>query len=118
MNQPHVWKKKVLAGVISLGAVSMVGCTSHGRDAVPSDARTLTTGEGRELVSATAPHDGEMYVVDDTDNKLVWSGQVHRDDRIEVDGEAKAIKHNGRTASDAHVHRDHRYVIKFYRDRG
>lgn len=115
MNQPRYWSRIFLTGAMSLAAVTFAGCTSHGRDAVPSEARTLTTGDGRGVVSATAPHDGKMYILDETDNTLVWSGAVRRDDRVTVDGDARAIKRNGETVSDAHVHRDHRYKIQFDR---
>ena len=100
------------AGVLSVG---LVGCTEHGSDAIPAQAEKLTTGRGGDLIQARAPHNGKMYVLDETNNKLVWSGKVKTDDRVTVDPAAGAVKLNGDTVSDARLDRDHRYSIQYWR---
>src|SRR6476646_2242985 len=100
------------AGVLSVG---LVGCTEHGYHAIPAQAETLTSGRGGDLIQARAPHNGKMYVLDATDNKLVWSGKVKTDDRVNVDPTAGVVKLNGDTVTDARLNRDHKYSIQYWR---
>ena len=100
------------AGVLSVG---LVGCTEHGSDAIPAAAQTMTSGTGRDMIQARAPHNGKMYVLDDTDNKIIWSGKVRTDDNLVVDPGANVVKLNNDTVSDAQLNRGHRYVIKYWR---
>ena len=67
------------------------------------------------MIQARAPHNGKMYVLDATDNKLVWSGKVKTDDRVNVDPAAGVVKLNGDTVTDAHLNRDHKYSIQYWR---
>src|SRR3954451_9319159 len=101
------------AGILSVGLVG--GCTEHGSNAVPAGAETMTSGNGRDMIQARAPHNGKMYVLDDTNNKMIWSGKVKTDDRVVVDPAANVVKLNGDTVSDAKLDRDHKYVIKYWR---
>src|SRR3954471_13958888 len=94
------------AGVLSVG---LVGCTEHGSNAIPAQAEKLTSGRGGDMIQARAPHNGKMYVLDESDNKLVWSGKVRSDDRVTVDPSGGAVKLNGDTVSDARLDRDHKY---------
>lgn len=101
------------AGILSVGLAG--GCTEHGSDAIPSAAETMTSGNGRDLIQARAPHNGKMYVLDDTDNKIVWSGKVKTDDRVTVDPGTNVVKLNGDTVNETRLDRDHKYVIKYWR---
>ena len=52
-------------------------------------------------------------MLDDTDNRILWSGEVHTDQRIVIDPDRGVIRRNGETVNEPRFHRDHRYVIKF-----
>ena len=93
-------------------AVAAAGCSDHGRMAIPDRADRLGAGQGKDQITVTTPHYGTAYVLDKTDDRLVWSGDVHTDDKLVIDGNGHRIALNGRTVSDD-VHPDHRYVI-FY----
>ena len=85
------------------------GCASKGRSAIPSDADRL--GSGRGEVTATATRDGEAWILDQNDNRVIWSGNVRRDDRIEIDPGENRVRVGGRTVSERALDRDHEYVI-------
>ena|SRR5689334_14849951 len=102
--------KSVALTVASLGlGLAGLGCAGSGRGAVPTDAHEL--GSGRGKVSATAVRSGEVWVLDETANKLVWSGDVRRDDRIVVDPGANKIIVGGDTKAEHALSSDHRFII-------
>ncbi len=65
-------------------AAGLIGCGGDPvRDQVPSTAMEAGTGTGR--FSQHAPYDATVYVKDQNTGKLVYMGQVRRDDEIIVD---------------------------------
>jgi hypothetical protein len=105
--------KTATAAALLLGSAATLatsgGCSDKGRMAIPSDADQLASGRGR--VTATATRDGEAWILDRHDNRIVWSGDVRRDDRIEIDPGENRIRVAGETKSERALDRDHEYVI-------
>ena len=66
------------------------------------------------MISATVPHGGTAYVLDKYADKVVWSGEVHTDDKIVVDGNDHKVRLNDRTVAED-VQPSHRYTISYYR---
>src|SRR4051812_49199494 len=96
-----------------LGAALFVGgCASHDRD-MPGNAQMIS--EGRETVTATAPHDGTVYVYDDTSHKNVYTGRVNKDDVVRLDAKDNKVMLNSSTALNQDLVNDHRYQIYFDR---
>ena len=102
--------KAVLAGSLVVGGgLAGVGCTGTGRGAIPADAQELGSGTGQ--VSTTALKTGKVWVLDQTDNALVWSGQARRGDRIVVDPRAEKVIVGGENVADRNLSSDHKYRI-------
>src|SRR5690349_20115817 len=65
-------------------STALRGCTTHDRaEPVPTTAYEMHTG--REPVSFTARPDGMVYVEDANDQKLVYSGQLRRGQKLSLD---------------------------------
>ena len=113
MNTSRLLTKTATAVALLLGgAVTLttsLACSDKGRMAIPSDADRL--GSGRGEVTATATRDGEAWILDENENKIVWSGEVRRDDRIVIDPADNQIKVGGRTVSERALDRDHQYIV-------
>ena len=104
--------KTATAAALLLGSAATLatsGCSDKGRMAIPNDADRL--GSGRGEVTATATRDGEAWILDENENKIVWSGNVRRDDRILIDPADNRIKVGGRTVSERALDRDHQYIV-------
>ena len=105
--------KTATAAALLLGCAATLttsaGCASKGRSAIPNDADRL--GSGRGAVTATATRDGEAWILDENDNRVVWSGSVRRDDRIEIDPRENRVQVGGRTVSERPLDRNHEYIV-------
>jgi hypothetical protein len=97
-----------LAAALFLG---MPGCTATVD--VPQDAQLMSEGTGE--VSARAPHAGTVYIVDTSDNKIVYKGDVARDQLVTVDGDHNKITSNGETLT-SNINGGHHYKIMFERN--
>ena len=105
--------KTATAAALLLGSAACLtgsgGCTDKGRMTIPSDADRL--GSGRGEVTATATRDGDVWILDENENRVIWSGDVRRDDRIEIDPAENRVRVGGRTVSERALDRDHEYII-------
>ena len=73
---------------ISLGAASC----AHEADnspVVPSSAVQMSSGD--KAIAFTAPHDGIVYIRDDTDNRVVYSGDVKKDQTVRYDPDGRRV---------------------------
>ena len=109
MNIQRIASVTVAAALIMAGAVSS-GCAKNGgagngsagatktgtstdaRPAVPDSARRIAEGSNR-LIHRTL-RDGTIYVVDGTDNRVLYHGPVQAGANIVVDPAANAITVN------------------------
>jgi hypothetical protein len=80
---------KTLVGVgISVGAT---GC-AHEADSspvVPSSAVQMSSGD--KALAFTAPQDGVVYIRDDSDNRIVYSGDIKKDQTVHYDPDARRV---------------------------
>jgi hypothetical protein len=93
--------------------IGVAGCMTERCHEVPGAAESLASGNN--IVSATAPAVGMMYVCDQNANKLDYSGDVHRGDVIEVDPMQNRITLNGRTVSEKSIIGGNMHRIFFQR---
>jgi hypothetical protein len=95
-------------------STALVGCTTHDRaESVPTTASPMT--QGREQLTFTAPHDGMVYVEDSNDKKLVYSGQMRRNQKLSIDATKteNQIMLDGQTVIDRTLRAAHDYKIYF-----
>ena len=106
----HIAAPAVLASALFLGA----GCASdeHPKD-IPLNAQEI--GVGREKVSYTAPHDGTVFVRDDTAKKVIYSGKVDKGQMVNVDAKHNEVLIDNQTATKQDMVNDHKYSIYFER---
>ena len=113
MSTSRLIIKTATAAALLLGSAAALttspGCSDKGRMAIPNDADRLASGRGE--VTATATRDSEAWILDKDDNRIVWSGDVRRDDRIVIDTKGNRIRVGGETRSERPLSSDHEYVI-------
>ncbi len=102
--------------VISFGALlsALGGCSSEQtRPDLPSNAMQVSSGG--KVVAFTAPHDGKAYLEDDTDNRVVYSTELRRDQVMKFDPAADAVQIDGTTAPEGIASPNHDHSIYFVR---
>ena len=107
--------KCITAGVLSLAPVllSLGGCAASNRPDVPSNA--MQESSGGTVVAFTAPHDGKAYLRDDTDNCVVYSTDLKRDQVMRFDPTADVVRIDGNTAPEGIAKPGHDHSIYFAR---
>ena len=78
-------------------AMGVVACEEQHPQVVPGDANLVVSGNQKGMY--TAPHNGMVYVYDQQSNRLIWSGNVHRDDKIAVDPSKNEVTQNGQVVA-------------------
>jgi len=86
-----------------------VGCGDRYRN-VPDDSVTLRESRHGSL-GATAPHDGTVYVFDDSAHKLLYSGPVNQGDHVRVNVTADTITVNEKVVSQQEIDNNHHMKI-------
>jgi hypothetical protein len=90
------------------------GCAVNHPDEVPLNAMLVAEGEGRLLYQA--PADGTIYVYDDQEDKLHYSGHVQRNQTLALDPSEDEIKLDAMTASEVELGRNDRHRIYYLRE--
>ena len=94
--------------------VLVAGCNSNERaESVPTTATKMT--QGSQQLTFTAPHDGMVYVEDANDHKLVYSGEMRRNQKLSLDSTKtdNQIMLDGQTVIDRTLRAAHDYNIYF-----
>jgi hypothetical protein len=100
-----------IAAPAALGlSLLLAGCANDQRE-IPPTARMVT--EGTTNVTATAPHDGTVYVFDDTSNKMVYIGKVDKGDTVSVDSKNDQVLLGAKPAVQRELWDTHRYQVYF-----
>jgi hypothetical protein len=104
-----------IAAPVALGAalfLGVPGCTHDRADEIPASATELSTGT--KEVTATAPHDGMVYVWDQTANRMLYTGKVERGDTLRVDAKNNKIFFDDKMVTKRDdLTDDHHYKIFF-----
>jgi len=101
-----------IAAPVVLGAAMMVGSQGCASDPEVSADSTMLT-EGRRTVTATAPNDGTMTIIDTTRNETIYRGKVEKGDTVRVDAKNNRVMLNDHVALEKDLLNDHRYQIYF-----
>ena len=100
-----------IAAPVALGITLLfgVGCGDRYKN-VPDDSVTLRESRHGSL-GATAPHDGTVYVFDDSAHKLLYSGPVNSGDHVRVNVTADTITVNEKVVSQQEIDNNHHMKI-------
>jgi hypothetical protein len=85
-----------LAVAVSVG--SLAGCAPERHEVVPSSA--LVGAEGNERLTFTSDGPGTIYIFDQTDNKLLYSGDLTGRRQVVVDPDSNQITVDGHLVQD------------------
>jgi hypothetical protein len=96
---------------LAVAVVLTPGC-AHRPMSVPSSAQMMTEGNG-DKVAYRAGQFGRVYVTNDTTGKILYQGDVARDETVEVIPRDNRILVGGRVASEAPLADGDRYKIYF-----
>jgi hypothetical protein len=87
----------------------------RGLDDIPRDAVRVEEGEGHRL-RYRAEHDGRVYVYDEDDDRVVYTGKLYRDEDFLADPERDVLSVNGKRLDDINLRAAHRYRVYFMRN--
>jgi hypothetical protein len=82
---------------------------------IPANAKPVREGEGR-VIRYEAPTDGRVYVYDEDDDRVVYSGKLYRGEDFVADPDRDILKVNDKRLDDINLRAAHRYRIYFMRD--
>ena len=96
----------------SLALLLVTGCASRHRD-IPSSAR-LVAEDRAGKIDFVAPDDGEVFVEDNSANKLLYSGKINRGEHVRVDPIKDKLMINSQVVRDQKI-RDLNEVRVFFK---
>lgn len=80
---------------------------------IPGTAEQVKSVNGRDNVTYRPDRDGILYVYNSTDRRLIWSGNIERDQRFVLDPTDNRISIDGRKITDARMNPDDNYRLYF-----
>ena|SRR5687767_3134955 len=87
----------------------------RGLDDIPRDAVRVEEGVG-DVLRYEAERDGRVYVYDEDDDRVVYSGKVYRGEDFVADPDRDVLSVNGKRLDDVNLRAKHRYRVYFMRD--
>jgi hypothetical protein len=96
----------------SLALVLVTGCAARHRD-IPSSARMVAEDRAGKI-DFVAPSDGEVFVEDNTANKLLYSGKINEGEHLRVDPVKDRLTINNQVVRDQKI-RDLNEVRVFFK---
>ena len=87
----------------------------RGLDDIPRDSQRVDTAEGSSI-RYEAKRDGKVYLYDEDDDRVVYSGKLFRDERFVADPDEDELSVNGKKLGDVNLRAKHRYRLYFMRD--
>jgi streptogramin lyase len=103
-----------LGAALLFGAAALTGCASRGRQAIPSGASVVESGTG--TIDFEAKRDGDVWVYDADTGRLIYMGEVRKDQTVRVNAKSDQITIGGKTVSERPISDEHKYQIFFRRD--
>ena len=99
--------------VIGIGRLSavvitsmfVIGCAHDSGPSVPTGAMQVSSGN--KMIGFRAPHDGRVYLRDDNDNSVVYSGEIRKDQVAKYDPAVEQAIASHAEAFAPDLHRSH-----------
>ena len=95
----------------SVGLFLTAGCAADRNKDVPASAKIVA--QGQKDVAYRAPDDGTIYVFDKSEQKVIYSGRVDRDELLKVEAMRDRITLDGKVVMDKQI-RDHDAINIFF----
>ena len=89
--------------------------TRPGLSEIPRDATQVREGEGR-AIRYEATRDGRVYVYDEDDDRVVYTGKLYRGEEFVADPDRDLLAVNGKRLDDVNLRSAHRYRVYFMRN--
>lgn len=106
-------RRSLAVSFVAAAPLLFLGCASSQQRVIPSTAIMMNDAHGD--ITVAAPHDGTVYVYDKSNDQLVYSGKVNRDDVIRLDEQTGNIDVNDRIVAGKSLDSDHDHQIYFDR---
>ena len=87
----------------------------RGLGEIPREAIKVEEGVGGTL-RYEADRDGRVYVYDEDDDRVVYSGNLYRGEDFVVDPDSDVLSVSGKRLGDVNLRAQHRYRLYFMRD--
>ena len=71
----------------------LAGCTQSQGQPLPAGAVLASSGD--KVITCAAPHDGKVFLRDDTDNKVVYSSDIRKDEVAKFDPDQPEVSIHG-----------------------
>jgi hypothetical protein len=71
----------------------LAACTQSPGQPLPAEAVQASSGD--KVITCAAPHDGKVFLRDDTDNKIVYSSDIRKDQLARFDPDQPEVSING-----------------------
>jgi hypothetical protein len=83
-------------------ALLLAGCMADRSSQIPANARLASEGTGQ--VTYRAADDGKVYVFDQNDNKIIYSGDIQKGQIVTVDPQANRVMIGDNVVSERSLH--------------
>ena len=110
----HRLPRQLAATLLMLTAVGCAAGSPKGRAGIPVEAERVAEGKGELVYNAT--HGGEAYVLDDSNNKIIWSGLLRDGDALAIEPAGNRVRIGPQTVAEPNLDKDHRYTVYLRRD--
>jgi hypothetical protein len=105
------YRSLVVLAVIAAPLAFAPGCAPERHEVVPSSA--ILGAEGNQRLTFTSDGPGTIYIVDQSDDKLLYSGHVTSRRQVVVDPEENQITVDGQLVQDKSLRPGHNRKIFF-----
>jgi hypothetical protein len=111
---PRRFSIRVTGLLVGACCASATGCSARARAGIPVEAERVAQAKG-ELVYQV-PAGGEAYILDASDNKIVWSGHLREGETLTIQPEADRVAVDLQSVAEPDLDKDHRYTVFLRRD--
>jgi hypothetical protein len=106
---------RLMSAALLFGACSTSGgCSARARAGIPVEAERVAEAKG-ELVYQV-PAGGEAYILDVSDNKIVWSGHLREGETLTIQPEADRVAVDLQSVAEPDLNQNHRFTVYLRRD--
>ena|SRR5438552_7547344 len=92
-------------------ALFLAGCMAERNSQIPTEATVSSEGSGH--VSYRAPQDGKVYVFDRNNDRVIYAGDVEKDQLVTVDPDTDHVTVGNQVVLEKGLHKGNTHRIFF-----